>query len=125
MGGEEKEFQFLLVRLKEYYSHPHQSSYKISIPSGTIKSTNKVRKRNNCKQISIPSGTIKRNDLYKAVAELVEFQFLLVRLKEDEVDKQKKLLLFQFLLVRLKGVGFPVIVGNRILISIPSGTIKR
>ena len=53
--------------------------------------------------ISIPSGTIKRYERNKFIQWRLQFQFLLVRLKEDST------LIFAF----------------KISISIPSGTIKR
>ncbi len=54
-----------------------------------------------------------------------EFQFLLVRLKVKEpAGIDTKIFTFQFLLVRLKGFRFKFI-RVEVLISIPSGTIKR
>jgi len=100
----------------------------------------------NYEKISIPSGTIKRlcrlylnvflqlfqfllvrlkvswSDI-KVFAHIV-FQFLLVRLKELRDYLETGILRFQFLLVRLKGNVFSYR-DEYLLISIPSGTIKR
>ncbi len=53
-------FQFLLVRLKEHYEMHIQKFSHISIPYGAIKS----------------------RELEIHVSEIIEFQFLMVRLKE-------------------------------------------
>ena len=53
-------FQFLLVRLKEYLQLDDKSVEAISIPTGTIKSSNSKGFKYSYENISIPTGTIKR-----------------------------------------------------------------
>ena len=76
-------FQFLMVRLKAG-QYGAWSPYKwISIPYGAIKSQ------------SLAFKTISAN----------EFQFLMVRLKDNKKGKTyAQFQIFQFLMVRLKGV---------------------
>ncbi len=83
-----------------------------------------VGNKERVRTISIPSGTIKSGFFGCIRCRLVEFQFLLVRLKGVRADFDYcKNYIFQFLLVRLKGLQ-PATYQFQVLISIPSGTIK-
>ncbi len=74
--------------------------------------------------ISIPSGAIKRYEGYVENNLTIEFQFLLVRLREIvAIGMLRGRIRFQFLLVRLRGSSPGNDRGN-IEISIPSGAIK-
>jgi len=106
-------FQFLLVRLKDYCFDLWLLVYKISIPSGAIKSLNSLKeidfvipfqfllvrlkvllvfnKKPPLNLISIPSGAIKRVKPEYDIRTDRLFQFLLVRLKAT--DEQANLLL--------------------------------
>ncbi len=95
-------FQFLLVRLKDLRIRAYSFSVHISIPSGTIK--------------SVVNGA--------QTYIMLQFQFLLVRLKVSTAPIALSMLLFQFLLVRLKEYTLSPF-RFRKDISIPSGTIKR
>ncbi len=53
-------FQFLLVRLKELSCAKTKDEFRISIPSGAIKSPIRSARQLDYVSISIPSGAIKR-----------------------------------------------------------------
>ncbi len=76
----------------------------ISIPYGAIKRTNKNTDEIDIFKISIPYGAIKSILLKQGRGIATKFQFLMVRLKDNNVLKQiDALTKFQFLMVRLKG----------------------
>ena len=73
-------FQFLVVRLKAYATSIFRHTFHISIPCGSIKSSNPHSFLSLC-QISIPCGSIKRYEERQQAERIPEFQFLVVRLK--------------------------------------------
>jgi len=61
----------------------------ISIPYGAIKRVVKLYRYISQNRISIPYGAIKSITLTAALSILIKFQFLMVRLKEKNMDKYK------------------------------------
>ena len=96
-----RRFQFLMVRLKDYMSKINPIKFNISIPYGSIKSTDKLEQQNN-KNISIPYGSIKSVLLYASVKKnLISIPYGSIKRSVQCYDIQQGTK-FQFLMVRLK-----------------------
>ena len=67
------------------------SDVEISIPTGTIKSVICKHHIQPLQLISIPTGTIKSAADIKNIESQIKFQFLLVRLKEEQAKYQTKM----------------------------------
>jgi len=87
--------------------------FDISIPSGAIKRFPFSAYPPSPYNISIPSGAIKSRIFYKARVLTSIFQFLLVRLRECDVNSEEFAhTIFQFLLVRLRVASAMVLVDS-------------
>jgi len=130
---------------RKYANNINWKSYKISIPSGAIKSGGCTSFIFSYLGISIPSGAIKSYQGDILSGWVLQFQFLLVRLRAPPSGVTSWFLIFQFLLVRLRApvvtdaiktafkfqfllVRLRVFSESKVLgntyISIPSGAIK-
>ena len=109
--------------IKSAYRQRCELQILISIPYGSIKSS-EYCSSSPALVISIPYGSIKRIVGWFAVAIIVLFQFLMVRLKVKNQSWITKIDAFQFLMVRLKAqpTHFFMTFSS---ISIPYGSIKR
>ncbi len=121
----DEEFQFLLVRLRDQQSLWLSFDHEISIPSGAIKSLHFFSQTELRTNISIPSGAIKSLIKNGASQAAVEFQFLLVRLRADQLQLNILRIDISIPSGAIKSSTLVSITIAAKYISIPSGAIKR
>ena len=74
-----------MVQLKELYYKIRKQNRPVSIPNGSIKSSVSIFWKLNTSLVSIPNGSIKSDEAIKEWESILEFQFLMVQLKENFV----------------------------------------
>ena len=95
----------------------------VSIPTGSIKISVRIRQSFSAPWVSIPTGSIKMSAHSGSWTFVSVFQFQLVRLKSDSGTFDFTPSVFQFQLVRLKSIPFHLI-PKELFVSIPTGSIK-
>ncbi len=119
-------FQFLLVRLRDRHPSISTRYFRISIPSGAIKSISLVTANSDTSSFQFLLVRLREACSSASIRFSNSFQFLLVRLRDKlDLENERALPAFQFLLVRLREYLVQLQIYHLLFISIPSGAIKR